>query len=274
MKKTLNLAAAVVLGGTAAYAWRRWGSDKPNPQERDRIGYPPLDTPKPVSADVWIVDSGPISVGGLTIPVRMTVIRLAEGDLLLHSPTQFTSALRAELVQLGPVRHLVAPTIGHWTFLPDWQKAFPEAEVWAVPGLRDRPQVRASGLQINHDLGEKSPPAWEKDIEQGLVHGGGGFKEAFFFHRTSRTLILADLVQNLEPSKLPALTGLVARLALAARGKTSGHVRAATLLGGESAKESIRRMLSLQPHKVIFAHGRWFDSKATDRLKRAFEWSV
>ncbi len=35
--------------------------------------YPPLDVAKPVAPGIWIVDSGPLSVMGIPVPVRMTV---------------------------------------------------------------------------------------------------------------------------------------------------------------------------------------------------------
>ena len=56
----------------------------------------PLDTPKPVAAGVWVVDSGPQRVLGLPIPLRMVVLRLADGGLWLHSPTRFSPALASE----------------------------------------------------------------------------------------------------------------------------------------------------------------------------------
>jgi hypothetical protein len=272
VRRELKFAAAAALAGGAACAWRSWAGDKPRPEERDRIGYPPLDTLKQVSDNIWIVDSGPMKAGGLSIPVRMTVIRLSAGGLLLHSPTQVTDPLVAELRQLGPVRHLIAPSIAHWTFLPDWQKAFDGAEVWAVPGLRDRPQVRSSGLRIDRDLSNETPESWAGDIEQGLVHGGAGFVEAYVFHRRSRTLVLVDLIQNLDPHRLPPVTAAVAELSRATTGRTAAHVRVATALGGAEAKEQIRRLLSLKPERVIFAHGSWFDSGAAERLRHAFDW--
>jgi hypothetical protein len=71
--------------------------------------YPPLDTLKRVAENVWIVDSGPLKVAGLLpMPVRMTVICLGSGATLLHSPTRFDEALRADIERQGPIRHLVA----------------------------------------------------------------------------------------------------------------------------------------------------------------------
>jgi len=272
-QKIAAAAATVALGGAAAWALRSWSRDKPGSEERERIGYPPLDTLKPVGEDVWVVDSGPISASGLSIPVRMTVMRLSDGALLLHSPSRMTDSLEAELRRLGPVVHMVAPTTAHWTFLPEWQEAFPDAKVWAVPGLRERAQVQLSDLRIDHDLDERAPQAWAAEIEQGLVRGAG-FEEAYFFHRPSGTLVLTDLIQNLESHKLPPVTAAFAKLARATEGRTAAHVRAATALGGEEAKERIRYLVSLQPEKVIFAHGSWFETDGAERLRQAFRWAL
>ncbi len=65
-------------------------------------GYPPLDTPKPVAQDVFIVDSLLQGLVGRIMPARMTVIRLPDGGLLLHSPTRFSLALKQKLEALGP----------------------------------------------------------------------------------------------------------------------------------------------------------------------------
>ena len=82
------------------------------------VVYPPLDVPKPVAENVWIVDSGPHRAFGLLrLPLRMTVLRLADGRLWLHSPTRWRSVLVDALEDLGRIRHLVAPNASHWTHL-------------------------------------------------------------------------------------------------------------------------------------------------------------
>lgn len=114
---------------------------------------PPLDRPKQVAANVWIVDSGPMmAMGILPLPVRMTIARLADGGLWVHSPTRFFAMLLRQREELGPIRHFVAPNSAHRTFLGEWQTYVPGATTW-------------------HD-----------DIER-IVVDGGGFYEMCFFHR-------------------------------------------------------------------------------------------
>ena len=70
--------------------------------DSSQVTYPPLDVLKPVAQSVWIVDSGPIKAMGLIpLPIRMTVLRLHDGSLILHSPTRFDGALRQSLQEIG-----------------------------------------------------------------------------------------------------------------------------------------------------------------------------
>ena len=52
----------------------------------EKVTYPPLDVLKRVADNIWIVDSGPLRALGMPLPIRMTVIKLRDGGLLLHSP--------------------------------------------------------------------------------------------------------------------------------------------------------------------------------------------
>jgi len=239
---------------------------------RARATYPPLDVPKAVADGVWIVDSGPINAMGFELPVRMTIFRLKDGDLLLHSPTPISAEVAKAVDALGRVRHLVAPNIAHWTFLADWQRAYPDATTWAAPGLRARAQVRASTVRFDADLSEAAPAEWADTLDQGIVPGGAGFNEVWFFHRQSRTLVLVDLIENLEPDKLPPVARLVMRASAATSGTTARYLRLPVRLGGQEAKKVVRAIVALEPDRVIFAHGRPFESNGAAELKRAFRW--
>ncbi|WP_158266387.1 DUF4336 domain-containing protein [Allosphingosinicella deserti] len=262
----LGLAAGILLGLRAADGVGG-GAGK-----AEEATYPPLDVPKPLAADLWIVDSGPMHIAGLTLPIRMTIVRLQGGDLLIHSPTRFTPDLGRQIDALGTVRHLIAPNIAHWTFLSEWQQAYPATTTWGAPGLRDRRQVRVSAVTIDRELGDEAPPAWRDEIDQGIVSGAGGFRETYFFHKASRTLILVDLIESVEPARLPPLTRFAMRLSGATRDSTAFHVRSLLLLDRQQARQAVTRMLALQPARVLFAHGRWFADRGAERLNRAFAW--
>ena len=69
--------------------------------------YEPINVYKPLAPDIGIVD-GPfeyLTAGGVRLPLpfttRMTVIRLSNGELFLHSPIKFDRGLAEELREFG-----------------------------------------------------------------------------------------------------------------------------------------------------------------------------
>jgi len=242
--------------------------------QAEPVTYQPLDTARAVADDVFIVESALSGMLGKVLPARMTVIRLANGDLLLHSPTRYTNALKRQLEGLGRIAHLVAPSTGHWMHMVAWQQACPQATTWAVPGLRHRSQVRRSGLRLDFDLGQAAPPDWGDTVDLVMVPGGLGFHEAALFHRPTSTLVLTDLVLNLEPTKVPALARPVVRLfgSTAPDGMPPPYLRAIFKLRRPAATRAAVRLLALRPERVIFAHGRWFESNGTAALRRSLRW--
>jgi hypothetical protein len=256
-------------GGGAGLAERMLGGTPST-----EAGYLPLDTPKPVADGVLIVDSLMPGLVGHVLPVRMTIMRLPDGSLLLHSPTRCSIPLKQALEKIGPIRHLVAPNIAHWMFMQDWQRACPAATTWAAPGLRERSQVRASGVRLDYDLSDAAPAEWGGVIGLTTVPGGLGFREMALFHRPTRTLVLTDLVLNLEAGKLPAAVRPLARLfgVTAPDGMPPPYMRGVFKLNRAEAARSASRLLNLEPERVIFAHGRWFERDGTAALRRSLRW--
>ena len=145
--------------------------------------YEPINVLKPMGPDIGIVD-GPVeylTVGGVRLPLpfttRMTVVRLSNGDLFLHSPIKFDQALASELQRMGTIRHLVSPNQFHYAHIGEWSKAFPNAISWASPRVRQRARARHVDVTFARDLGFNPPEEWQQDIEQTLFPGGY-FKES------------------------------------------------------------------------------------------------
>lgn len=79
-----------------------------------------------VNDQVWHVQQ-PLKFGPMSISTRMTVVRLADGTLWVHSPVQPTPGLTAELSNLGVVRYVVAPNKSHHLFFCNsWQPTLPQ----------------------------------------------------------------------------------------------------------------------------------------------------
>ena len=236
-------------------------------------GEAPLDIPEPIAEDVFIVNSVMQRPFGLALPVRMTILRLPGGDLLLHSPTRLAPGLRDAIEGLGRVRHLVAPNSVHWLFLRQWQQVYLEAETWAAPGLRQRRQVRRSGVRLDHDLSETTPSGWE-GLQLVVVPGAMGFREVALFHTPSRTLVLTDLVLDLPMGQAPMLLRPVARMlgVVGSDGKPPVYVRWIIRRRKDEAVQAVERLLALGPERVVFAHGSWFRRDAPAALRHALRW--
>ena len=142
-----------------------------------------------VTHNVWHAQHA-FSVSGVPSTSRMTVIRLDDGALWVHSPIPVGDAMLAQLSAIGPVGYVIAPSKTHHLFVNDFMVHFPRAEVFGAPGLAEkRPDIR----NLHSLLQEPTP--WASEID-GLVFDGIPFaNESVWFHRASRTLILTDLCQ-------------------------------------------------------------------------------
>lgn len=178
--------------------------------------YEPINTLKAVNENIWIVDGSIAHMRAygtaIPFPTRMTVIKLKNDDLFLHSPIQLTLGLKAEIDALGTVRHLISPNKLHYEFIPEWSKHYPAALRWASPGVQQRAEQMKISVVFDRDLGETPNPAWADEIDQTIVHGSRFLHEVVFFHKSSRTLILADLIENFEREKIGRFLGLLAKL--------------------------------------------------------------
>ena len=240
--------------------------------------YEPIDELKPVAAGVWIVDGPAVTLSALGIsvsfPTRMTIVRLDDGGLWCHSPVALGDGLRSQVDALGPVRHLVSPNLLHYLHIGQWQRAWPEAISWASPGVRERAAAQGSDAQFDADLSSVAPSVWDSQIEQEIFQGGRFIREVTFFHTRSRTLILADLIENFELDRIQRRWRWLMRAAGVADpdGKAPIEMRWTFWGHREEARESRRRLIAWQPERIIISHGRWYERDGTAELKRALRW--
>jgi hypothetical protein len=239
--------------------------------------YEPINVYKPLAPDIGIVD-GPVeylTVAGIRLPLpfttRMTVVRLSNGDLFLHSPIKFDERLATELREVGWVRHLVSPNQFHYAHIGEWAKAFPETISWASPGVRRRARARHVAVNFRRDLDVGAPEEWRREIDQ-VLFPGGYFKEFIFFHKTSKTLVLTDTIINIELDKMSEpwrtatkLTGMYHPF-----GQIFFGMRLPLLLQRQKAEAAIRKIYSWQPQRILLSHGRCFDADADTVIRRIF----
>ncbi|HTQ15388.1 MAG TPA: DUF4336 domain-containing protein [Rhizomicrobium sp.] len=237
------------------------------------VPYEPLNVLKPVAPEVWIVDGPEIRFHylGLRLPfnTRMTLVRLKDGGLFVHSPVALTAALGAAVDALGPVRALIAPNSIHYWWIPDWKARYPRAPVFGVPRQPRKARRRFTPDAI---LGDAPPAAWAAEIGQVLLRGRV-IDEADFFHGASRTLILTDLIENFEPARVKnRLFRLLVRAFHAADPDGSAPYDMRASFDRRAIRPMVERMIAWNPERVILAHGRWYDTGGAAELRCAFDW--
>ena len=222
-----------------------------------------------IDRDIWIAEGPSVSFFGFPYPTRMTLVRLSDGGLWLCSPIELTNALADEIKTLGPVQHLVSPNKIHHLFLGQWAQAWPEAKLWASPGLARRRR----DLSFDGELGDAAEPVWERDIDQLIFRGSFALDEVVFFHRASRSAIITDLVQKFDPATQRGWRGLLMRLdgLVGPEGSTPRELRL-TFWNRRAAREALRKMLGWNPQRLIIAHGQWVRENGREALARAFSW--
>ena len=219
-----------------------------------------------LAPDLWVVDR-PQRFYGLAVGTRMSVIRLADGSLLLHSPVVLDADLRRALDALGPVRFAVAPNRVHHLYAGDVAKAYPGTRLWIGPGLeRKRPDLVYAGI-----LGDEAPPEWRGQVDQTFFAGRPYENEVAFFHRASRTLVLCDLAFNFGPSA-PFATRVWMRLI-----RSYGRFGPSTLdplliRDRRAARASLERILAWDFDRVIVAHGDVLETGGHAQLARGYAW--
>jgi hypothetical protein len=86
-----------------------------------------------LSDNVWRAQG---AVPGMSLKRTMTVVRRADGSLLLHSPIALDVARQAELDALGPIGVLVVPNAGHRLDAPAYKARYPDAVTFCPRGGR------------------------------------------------------------------------------------------------------------------------------------------
>ena len=146
--------------------------------------------------DIWIFERS-IRFGPIPLPHTMTVIRLSNGGLFVHSPTKLDPATAAAFAALGPVDSIVWPSWWHDMYVREYAAAFPDAKLFGSPLLvKSHPSMPA--LQRI----DAEAPQWSPNLDALYVDQMRLFLDEFvFLHRPSRSLIVADLAFHIDESR-------------------------------------------------------------------------
>ncbi len=214
-----------------------------------------------IAEGVWVYDQ-PLRLTGILIGHRVTVIRLPDGGLWVHSPTKLTVPFKSDLDSLGAVKHIVAPCCFHDLYLEQYNNEYPSALLYGAPGLAERhPRVNFDSV-----LSSEPPLNWGGVIDQTFIAGMPRQNEYAFLHKPSRALIIADLVFNIHFRKR-----LIDRLFFKAYrlyGKLGTSILYRFLIKDREAFiASIQSLLDWDFERIIVGHGDIVETEAKEKLR-------
>ncbi len=202
---------------------------------------------------------------GVETGTRMTVVRLAEGGLFVHSPVALDDELRRAVDALGEVRAVVAPSLFHHLYMGAWMRAYPGAFFACCPGL----EWKRSDLAFSAVLADLPHPHWAKDLEQ-VYFSSRRENEVVFFHRRSRTMITCDALLNLSEHASPK-TRFVAGL-MGNDGPGKGWPERLMIRDRGLARRQVDRILAWDIDRIVLGHGTLVGGDGQEIVRRAYAW--
>jgi hypothetical protein len=138
-----------------------------------------------------------ISMPIMKLPVRCVLVKTNKGVLMI-SPIKFTSSQLQQIMEFGEVTDIISPSLIHSLFIRKATKRFPNATVWAPPGMREKfPIEKFPKMKIDKIL-TQDPWPYEDQIDIQLIKGAPKMTEVVFYCKQLRTILVTDLAFNLQ----------------------------------------------------------------------------
>jgi len=219
-----------------------------------------------LTENLWVVER-PLRFGGVEVGTRMSVVRLGDGSLVLHSPVALEEALRKALQALGCPRYAVAPNRFHHLFVGEYRQAFADVKLLAAPGLAEK----RTDLRFDAVLPGGAPAEWAGELDCEHFQGLPIMGEVAFCHRASRTLLLCDLAFNIGRTA-PLATRIAFRL-VGGYGRFGPTLLEKLLVRDRAAaRASLERILAWDFDRVVVTHGDVLEKGGREALRAGYAW--
>jgi hypothetical protein len=163
------------------------------PREENSQKDSPTTTMQEFAENIWIVDGPDVRDMGIMFTTRMIIVKLQDDSLWVDSPVPASYETLLEISSLGPIRYIIAATQRHVWRLESWHTLFPHAQLWVTETTPFT--LKKGNLPYTGILRDVAEQAWANDLEQLLFMGSPYLKEVIFYHKSSHTVILDDLIQ-------------------------------------------------------------------------------
>ena len=210
--------------------------------------------------NIWTVDQ-PSNFIGVPLGLRMTIVRLANQQLVIHSMSPCDAETHTAIQTLGEVRYLIAPNLEHTRFIDEWLNDYPEAILYAPT---DKLLAKHRTAQSRNTL-----PFHHEDLLCLAINGMPRLQEFAFFHKESQTLILTDLAFNLG-GEMSLWGNCFLRLNGAYNRFTPTRILKSLIKDQNAFCDSIQTVARWDFKQIIVAHGTPVTQDARSIFDKAF----
>jgi hypothetical protein len=213
---------------------------------------------------IWI-GSRKLWFSGVRLRSRMTIIRLADGRLWVHSASEPTPELCAELDRMGQVSWVVVPNRYHHLHAAAMKARYPGAQVIGPASAK----LRNKSLALDLAIDDARLPSLVPELSPVALRGVPFLDETLFFHAKTRTLIGADVMMC--GCRADHWTWRFASRAWGQyeRFKVPPDVRWHTR-GGPLVRQSLQEIASLPVERILVAHSNPIEDRPLQQLDDAW----
>jgi hypothetical protein len=214
-----------------------------------------------IAENLWVTD-GTIQMPPGPLPRRMSIARLANGELVVFSAIALDDAGFVEVEQLGRPSFLVVPNGFHRQDAPVWKARYPGMRVVAPPGARSAVE---EVVPVDDSTGEFGDPS----VRFVAVAGTKGESALVVQHRAGATVVVNDLIGNVQHARglmrlILTLMGFSGR-----RPQVPRAYRARAIDDAGLVAQQFRQWADLpQLQRIIMSHGTIIDTAPAEVLRR------
>lgn len=215
---------------------------------------------KQIAENLWI-KGYPLSVFGTRHGRNVTVIRLSDGRLIIHSMAPFPAADLQGLQAIGEPGWLVESMLLHDTYAREGRDLFPDIPFLGPPGFEDIVKFPIEPLC-------PAPMDWSGEVESLPIRGAPKLEEIAVLHIPSRTLILADLIFNFSAEEKGWDRFFHRHIAGFKRYPGMSRIFRMFVSDKKAFRESIDVIAAKDFDRVIVGHGNVIESNGKELLLR------
>lgn len=216
--------------------------------------------------NVYVVN-GVTQIIGSAMNIRMTIIRLPNGKLIVFDPIPLGITLTNEINSLGQIAFIIAPNNFHYLYISEWSRNYPEAKVLVAPGL----PKRIKSMQQYTVISKDSMSELNDQFTWLLFDALPVLNEIILFHKTSRTLLITDLVFNIHKTNW-SLLGIYIRFSGTFKKLGLTYLLKFMVKNKSNARVSVNKILSWDFEKIVMAHGNIIYKDGKKLFSIAFKW--